>query len=639
MTLTDHKFFSEIVDTSIPELNILKKYTAENNYQKCRRVFASYVRCVLEPEKFFSTYQCTQPEQSKDDILENAEKAIRHYMVSCKIPHDFGNKKVDWTFNPTANGYIEWPVQLNRHAELETLAKAYRLTSDIRYAEACSELFESWKEQMLSPKTDEEKRSVGWRTLECGIRQGLVWPVVFHTFFNEFSDDTLVDWCKSVWEQGNELSRFPTARNWLIMEMNGLLHIGVLNPWLSDATRWKNQALKTLEKEIAGQVYADGVHNELSTDYQIVIIKNYSVAVRLCKAYEINVPELIMERLEKALMIYVTHMMPNGVTPSINDGAFVDSKNLIGGYMDLFGSNKIFKNIISETKPTDQLSFVFEYAGLASLRTGWSKNDSFVFFDGGEFGAGHQHEDKLSFVFFTNGKLALCEGNNYAYDTSDMRKYVLSTYAHNTLLVDSMGQNRRKNYKWHPDMINKKSDLKFKLSDTVDSLSAEYHEGYGEDAGTDVVHRRNLYFVKSLADLKPFVICVDRVYSSCEHSYDIMWHVDSGNIIQHEKSIKSQHLDILISDYSGVNVSTVTGQTEPHMQGWTANSAIQGDFRPVCCVLHNIRSKTFRHTTVLFPATDGLKIEKIESGYDVDDKKIKLVLSDKTELYFEETLF
>jgi len=40
-------------------------------------------------------------------------------------------------------------------------------------------------------------------------------------------------------------------------------------------------------------------------------------------------------------------------------------------------------------------------------------------------------------------RLLLTEGGNYAYDDSEMRRYVLSTRAHNTLRVDNQDQNRR----------------------------------------------------------------------------------------------------------------------------------------------------------------------------------------------------
>ena len=37
--------------------------------------------------------------------------------------------------------------------------------------------------------------------------------------------------------------------------------------------------------------------------------------------------------------------------------------------------------------------------------------------------------------------------NNYAYDTSEMRKYVLSTRAHNTIRIDGKDQNTRRSWR------------------------------------------------------------------------------------------------------------------------------------------------------------------------------------------------
>ena len=72
-------------------------------------------------------------------------------------------------------------------------------------------------------------------------------------------------------------------------------------------------------------------------------------------------------------------------------------------------------------------SCAFDYAGYYIMRTSWKPDAVWALFDGGPFGYGHQHEDKLNVLLHAYGRLLLTEGGNYAYDTSEMRKYVLST--------------------------------------------------------------------------------------------------------------------------------------------------------------------------------------------------------------------
>ena len=77
------------------------------------------------------------------------------------------------------------------------------------------------------------------------------------------------------------------------------------------------------------------------------------------------------------------------------------------------------------------------------MRSGWERDARYLLLDVGPFGYGHQHEDKLNLLLHAYGRLLLAEGGNYAYDSSEMRRYVLSTRAHNTIRVDGHDQNRR----------------------------------------------------------------------------------------------------------------------------------------------------------------------------------------------------
>jgi len=76
-----------------------------------------------------------------------------------------------------------------------------------------------------------------------------------------------------------------------------------------------------------------------------------------------------------------------------------------------------------------QASHAFPYAGYYVMRTGWEPDAMWAVLDAGHFGYGHQHEDKLSLLLHAYGRLLLTEGGNYAYDASEMRRYVLSTRA------------------------------------------------------------------------------------------------------------------------------------------------------------------------------------------------------------------
>lgn len=649
--VTDEKFFSELLDYDIKELAAVKAASEKGDFALCRKLFAAYVRNTLEPEKFFSALPDGGAAAKSDELIENAQKACRHYMVSCGIPCDFGENEVDWESNPTPTQYKEWTWQINRHAELLTLAKAFRATGDKKYAAACEELFTSWAEQVTVPSSPCWKGDTwAWRTIECGIRMGLNWPEIFHTFYKEFSDDTVVDWCKSIYEHGVRIDIDRSeGGNWLIMEMNGLMHIAVLNPWLRDCGRWKEEAIREFLRQLDLQVYPDGAQFELATGYQYVVILNYARPIRLCQVYGVECPQEMLEMVKKLIMYYVRIMRPDKKTPAINDGSYDYVPWVVNTFKNLFEKDEIFEWTIGNSgKEPSWKSYIFEYPGFAAFRSGWGEDDTYVFFDGGERGRAHSHEDKLSLILYADGKEILVDAGNYAYDRLDpMRHHVCWTQAHNCVRVDGKDQNRDDKYVWTDDKINKKSELKFSLSESVDAARAKYDEGYGAHGVSCeklASQERSVYFVKKMGALRPFVIVVDRLTSDAERSYEVMWHADVKSFSAEGLNVKADSLHIVVPEYhkdtAGLQVSygvKMLYEETIHLQGWKADSAVKNDYRPIYNVSHILNTKDIRHITVLYP--DGGKelcISAVEASSDIKATTLTLVLSDGTRIDLDE---
>lgn len=641
MKTTDREFFCELIDISIINKTAdFEKYILQEDFSKCREIFADYFRKMLKPEIFFNVIK--EEILSAEKVIDKAEDACRHYMVSCGKGYDFKGEKVDWEFNPTANNYREWPLQLNRHGELLNLARAYRVTKNKKYVDAFAELFDSWQKQATVPPVGTSGGdTVCWRTIECGIRQGLVWPEIIHSFYDVLPDQIIVDWAKSVWEHANRLYNDNTGQhmmnNWFLMEMNGLMHISIIYPFFKDSVKWFDFCVDSFMRSVDFQVYPDGAQFELTTDYQYVSILNYIKPIKLCIGYGKSVPQKMLDAVEKMLMFYIRFMRPDGKSPCINDGAFMDVKRTIKLSEDLFEDNPYFKWVLGKgSDEPKEKSYVFEYPGLATLRSGYGSDDSFVFFDGGVFGAAHQHEDKLSLTFFADGYQTLCEGNSYAYDDSPMRKYVISTFAHNTGCVDGMGQNRRKNYKWD-GKITEKSNLKFRLTDELDALSAVYDEGYGENADRIATHKRNVYYVKKHKKLNPFLIVCDRFDGSSEHSYEIMWHLDAESIDVKETDVKANTLHVFVNNNGETQMEISRGKVSGRMQGWIADSTVQGDYRPIYNLSYFKKCDKARFVTLIYP--DGGKeceIVCVKASEDINNKEVEIVFSDGSVYKFTE---
>lgn len=135
--LTDARFFSELVDCTLPGLEEIPAAAARGDFAACRRLFAAHVRQSLQPDRFFSIpyefpeNQFTLAGESEE---EAGERIIKHNLISVGVHCQFDDK-VDWFANPTYNGFKEWTWQLNRCPEWKLLAHLYHTTGDERYAE------------------------------------------------------------------------------------------------------------------------------------------------------------------------------------------------------------------------------------------------------------------------------------------------------------------------------------------------------------------------------------------------------------------------------------------------------------------------------------------------------------------------
>ena len=148
--LSDLRFFTECIDTAIPALADLPELAQDGQIPEAIRRFAAYVRETLNPDLYLAGER-EGIETRADTVRAVAERVFGHTFISCRVPYTFG-KEIDWEFNPTYNGYAEWPWQLNRHPEWKMLAEYYLLTSETKAAEEWEAQLFSWTKQAQVPE-------------------------------------------------------------------------------------------------------------------------------------------------------------------------------------------------------------------------------------------------------------------------------------------------------------------------------------------------------------------------------------------------------------------------------------------------------------------------------------------------------
>ena len=663
MFLTEEKFFCEMLDTSVKGLEGIDKVFKEQGLAAAEKQFGDFIRAYLQPDKYFRMpyYGRENAWARKDeDDFAAAERILTGELCSVGYFHKFPDtKSVVWDSNPTANQYNEWTWQLSRHHEWRCLGRCYRETGDERYTEAFIDFVMSWCEQAICPESTYHW-TVGapnrcWRTIEAGIRMTKNWHYAIHSFYKSplVTDHILTTVFRSVWEHGYRLRNFSTSANWLIMELSGLAHISMLYPFFVNTPDWAEYAFRRLSEEIDVQVYPDGFQYELSTGYHGTVAGNYNWVINTARAMDYEIPEAVSKNLERTFLMYIKLCRPNGTTPDLNDGGQAGVKGACAMGVSYFPYRDDYRWFATDGKEgtaPDFTSVAMPYAGMASMRTGWGKDDIWFFMESAPFGKGHQHEDKLNVLMYAYGKDVLKDSGNYAYDTSDMRKFVLDTRSHNCAMVDDLGQKRRKNYKWEPEMISKRSDLKWSFTGAIDVAEGIYNEGYGEEL-LPVTHRRkSVFFKQGINGSLPFALIIDRLVSEdgLEHKYSVSYQMNVEPYKVDGKVYTADHGDgVTMSVIGSVAPDVVVAQKEPLYMGWRADHSGLGmdpvevrdvqEHHPAPCLRYHAYGKEKRIVTVLYPSNDGrVAIKDVIIGNDFADTSIKLVFDNGDELTLNE---
>jgi len=659
MYVTTERFFCEELNTSVPGLEGIDQVFRNEGTAAAEKQFADFIRGYLKPEMYFRIpyYGRENAWARKDeDDFQAAERILTGELCSVGYFTKFPDtKSVKWRENPTANQYKEWTWQLSRHHEWRCLGRCYRETGDERYTQAFIDFFTTWYEQAPCPENVGSGATECWRTIEAGIRQTKNWHYAIHAFYKSplMTDHIITDIFKSVWDHGYRLRNFSTAANWLIMELSGLAHIVMLYPFFNKTPDWKEYAFRRLSEEIDVQVYPDGFQYELSTGYHGTVSGNYNFVIKTAQAMEYEIPEAVTKNLERTFEMYMKLCRPCGSTPDLNDGGAAGVKGACSLGLSYFPYREDFRWFATDGKEGTAPNFTsvaMPYSGMASMRTSWDKDAVWFFMESAPFGKGHQHEDKLNVLMYAYGKDVLQDVGNYAYDSSEMRKFVLDTRAHNCAMVDDLSQRRRPKYKWQPEMIKERSDLKWAFNCDRDVTEGIYNEGYGDEF-IPVTHKRKaVFFKKGVNGSLPFALIIDRLTAEDgkEHKYSVSYQMNVQPYTVEDKVFTADFGDgVTMSVIGSVAPDIVVAQKAPIYMGWRPDHSGLGmdpvevrneqEHKPAPCLRYHAYGKNKRVVTALYPSNNGeVAIKDIIISDDYSDTKITLVFADGATVVLDE---
>ncbi len=556
--------------------------------------------------------------------LTEAENAIHGKVTVVNIPWEFPNGEIDFLFNPTKIQEPinhEWLWQLNRHNFWPHMARAYAATGEERFALAFRNQLLHWIAQTELPEKWNAPDSA-WRTIECGLRLLGTWLIAFDGFkaSPSLEDLALLLMIASMHRQAIHLAEHPTGKNWLMMEANGLYSFSALFDELSDAQTNKAIATKHLLAELTSQILPDGMHNELSPDYQGVVFSCaanfYSLAQSL--GAESEIPAEFTQLLRKTVDAAILLSTPALTQPRTNDTYTIQTSLFTKRGERLLGSKPEYTFINTAraqgAPPAGSTASAYlPYAGFAVMRSDWSADATYLCFDVGPLGMAHSHQDKLNVNLYTGSRELIYDDGGGQYEKSPARKYALSGYGHNTVLVDGLSQNRKE-----PRQVTESIPAGWITNEVFDYAQGIYDDTFGENMIRLATHKREVRFCK------PDLFCIADTITSVDglpHDFEVLFHLDTQTVdrlTEHENGVlsrfgKEYEIAILPLDDSpeSVELKIVSGITEPQLQGWYNGRNDQALHKAVTVSRKASNVKNFRFHTLLIPIKAGDPLPKI----------------------------
>jgi hypothetical protein len=538
------------------------------------------------------------PEQA-NDVINRAERISQHRFDLLGYKDLEYGKEIDWhadpvhgkraprrlfyqirylDFHEVGDSKISW--ELNRHQHFVTLAKAYRLAGDKRFADEIFRQWQHWHAENPYPM------GINWASsLEVAFRSlSWLWTYFLLADSPAMTVDFRQDWLRAQAINGRHIERYLSTyfspNTHLLGEAVALFFLGTLCSELPSAQRWKERGWETVLRESQRQVRPDGFHFEQSTYYHVYALDFFLHAALLASANGLSLPmefERTLEKMSEALLL----LGRAGLPPSFGDddggrvfdsarnssehlldplatGAVLfgrgDFKFVAGGLREetlwLLGEAGVAEWERIDPAPPQASSAALADSGLYLMPTG--PNCQLVVDAGplGALAAGHGHADALSVCVIRDGHGLLIDSGTLEYVGPGTDRNVLrGTGAHNTLRVDGAGQaDVQGPFSW--GRLPSAKAEQWIQGQTFD-LFLGSHDGYTR-LSDPIVHRRWVFSLKN-----HFWLIYDIAEGKGRHRLEISWHFGPEIQVQRENVFGVRNGD------GGLAILTVGGH------GWS----------------------------------------------------------------------
>jgi hypothetical protein len=440
---------------------------------------------------------------------------------------------VDWNDDPFASR--SGMYELHTFQFLDVLVKCHRDGADEAALEQAVRLALDWIG--ANPQGGPATNEFAWYDMAVGLRAAYLGYVARAAacagVLGEEDAQTLV---ASLQEHGSYLAdgaNYSSGHNHGLFQDEGLILLCGYLPFLDDATAWRELAWRRCADTLRATVqWEEGAHLEHSPAYHLAIT-HYLRRLLALPGEERHELRELLGRLEETASWLV---LPDGTLPELGDT----------------DTARTARWVVEAAADKSGLRFL-RRAGFAVVREG----ESFLIVSAWYHGHGHKHADELSFVLYEAGHRVICDPGRYGYyEDEPARRYVRSTEAHNSLVLDGAQQDWRDAKPYGSGLV-------------AAGVGAGWYAIEGTNpllAGAE--HRRSFLF-------KPgsVLVVVDEVWAEAPHEHLRLLHFGPDldvSLADRGLALSANGFRGAVSDWSDLAVrrSLVRGQEEPSLRGW-----------------------------------------------------------------------
>ena len=321
---------------------------------------------------------------------------------------------IDWNMNPFEDA--NWQSNLHNFRWIDSALLKWVESGDSSYLRFCLEFFLDWYQWHVA---DGKSSDYGFSDMSCGLR-----AMRLSYLYQQVKLDKL-DVGESEFNKLQHLFDIHCARlsdesfidrgNHAIPQLVGLYKLAEARE--PDGENLKKFAITTLDQLIQTWFTAEGIHKEHSPGYHFYMLR----LLRTLPEEMVSAP--VVSTLDKAKAIAADFISLSGSVYDIGDSVGTDNgrerkENRANRPWETINDNRVYySNWIK--------------SGYAIIQ---SDKEDFVCYSQA-FSHRHKHADDLSFILGDSNGPLFIDGGKYAYGPSELRDFVRSPRAHNTISV------------------------------------------------------------------------------------------------------------------------------------------------------------------------------------------------------------